>query len=322
MRVLITGGAGFIGSHLSDAHLAKGDRVVVLDDLSTGRRENLAQCASHPAFTFVKGDVVDRDAVDPLVAEADVVYHLAAAVGVRRIIEEPLGSLRTNVEGTQTVLASADRHKKKILIASTSEVYGLSTRLPFREDDVLVLGATSTSRWSYACAKALDEFLALAYVRERGLQAICIRFFNTVGPRQTGRYGMVLPNFVRQALAGEPMTVYGSGDQSRCFGYVGTAVAALLQIVEHPGAVGNVYNLGSSERVSIYQLAARVKELTGSKSEIVRVPYQEAYGEGYEDIQHRAPDTTKLAALIGFDHRVTLDEILASVIEEQTAAVA
>lgn len=322
MHVLITGGAGFIGSHLADAHLAKGDTVTALDDLSTGRMANLDEASAHERFRFVRGDVVEAADVDPLVEQADLVYHLAAAVGVRRIIDEPLGSLRTNVEGTQTVLASASRFKKKIVIASTSEVYGMSDRLPFREDDVLVLGATSTSRWSYACAKALDEFLALAYARERGLDVVCIRFFNTVGPRQTGRYGMVLPSLVRQALAGEPLTVYGTGRQSRCFGYVGVAVDALLKIVAHTGATGNVYNLGSSERISILDLAKRIIALTGSSSDIRLVPYEEAYGAGYEDIQHRAPDTTKLANLIGFHHSVTLDEIITSVVAEQRQPVA
>jgi UDP-glucose 4-epimerase len=322
MRAFITGGAGFIGSHLADAHIARGDAVTVLDDFSTGRRENIAAHLGNPAFTLVEGSVLDPSAVDPLVAGADVVYHLAAAVGVRRIIEDPLGSLRTNVEGTHVVLESAATHGKKLVIASTSEVYGLSTRLPFREDDVLVIGATSTSRWSYACAKALDEFYALAYAKARGLDVICIRFFNTVGPRQTGRYGMVLPNLVRQALANQPMTVYGTGKQSRCFGYVGVAVDALLKIIERPEASGQVYNLGSSERISIGDLAARIKALSGSSSEIVLIPYEEAYGEGYEDIQHREPDTTKLAELIGFRHAVTLDEIVQSVIAEQRALVA
>ena len=314
MRVLITGGAGFIGSHLSDAYLERGDEVFIVDDLSTGSIENIRHLKSHPRFHYTIDSVHHQPVVAELVDQCDVIFHLAAAVGVKLIVESPVRTIETNVRGTEVVLALANKKKKKVLVASTSEVYGLSTEVPFREDGNLVMGATTKGRWSYACSKAIDEFLALAYWREKKLPTIIVRLFNTVGPRQTGQYGMVIPTFVKQALAGRPITVYGDGKQSRCFGYVGDVVGALMNLMEHPAAVGQVFNIGSSEEVSILQLAERVKELTQSESEIVLVPYDEAYEEGFEDMPRRVPDISKVAALVGFQPRMTLDGILQSVI--------
>jgi UDP-glucose 4-epimerase len=314
LRVLITGGAGFIGSHLSDAYLERGDEVFIVDDLSTGSIENIRHLKSHPRFHYTIDSVHHQPVVAELVDQCDVIFHLAAAVGVKLIVESPVRTIETNVRGTEVVLALANKKKKKVLVASTSEVYGLSTEVPFREDGNLVMGATTKGRWSYACSKAIDEFLALAYWREKKLPTIIVRLFNTVGPRQTGQYGMVIPTFVKQALAGRPITVYGDGKQSRCFGYVGDVVGALMNLMEHPAAVGQVFNIGSSEEVSILQLAERVKQLTQSESEIVLVPYDEAYEEGFEDMPRRVPDISKVAALVGFQPRMTLDGILQSVI--------
>ncbi len=314
MRVLITGGAGFIGSHLSDAYLERGDEVYVIDDLSTGSIENIQHLKSHPRFHYTIDSVHNTPVVAELVDQCDVIFHLAAAVGVKLIVESPVRTIETNVRGTEVVLSLANKKKKKVLIASTSEVYGLSAEVPFREDGNLVMGATTKGRWSYACSKAIDEFLALAYWREKKLPTIVVRLFNTVGPRQTGQYGMVIPTFVRQALAGRPLTVYGDGQQTRCFGYVGDIVEALINLMEHPAAVGQVFNIGSSEEVSIMQLAERVKELTQSESEIVLVPYDEAYEEGFEDMPRRVPDVSKVTALVGFSPRMTLEGILQSVI--------
>jgi UDP-glucose 4-epimerase len=253
--------------------------------------------------------------VAELVDQCDAVFHLAAAVGVKLIVESPVRTIETNVHGTEVVLAQANKKKKKVLIASTSEVYGLSNQVPFREDGNLVMGATTKGRWSYACSKAIDEFLALAYWREKKLPTIIVRLFNTVGPRQTGQYGMVIPTFVKQALAGRPITVYGDGNQSRCFGYVGDIVGALIKLMDHPQAIGEVFNIGSTEEITIANLAQRVKSLAGSQSEIVTLPYQEAYGQGFEDMPRRVPDTSKIADLIGFQTTRTLDEILRSVID-------
>ena len=313
MRVLITGGAGFIGSHLSDACLARGDEVFVLDDLSTGSIDNIQHLKNNPRFHYTIESVHNAPVVAELVDQCDVVFHLAAAVGVKLIVESPVRTIETNVHGTEVVLSQANKKKKKVLIASTSEVYGLSEKAPFTEDSNLVLGATTKGRWSYACSKAIDEFLAHAYWREKKLPTIVVRLFNTVGPRQTGQYGMVVPTFVRQALAGRPITIYGDGAQSRCFAYVGDVVGAMMKLMDHPGAVGQVFNIGSTEEVTILELARRVKELTHSKSEIVFVPYDEAYEEGFEDMPRRVPDTSKIAALVGFHHKRTLDEILQSV---------
>ena len=315
MRVLITGGAGFIGSHLSDLYVSRGDEVFCIDDLSTGSFENIAHLKGNPKFRYTIDSVHNQPVMAELIDQCDVVFHLAAAVGVKLIVESPVRTIETNVRGTEVVLAQANKKKKKVLVASTSEVYGLSAEVPFREDGNLVMGATTKGRWSYACSKAIDEFLALAYWREKKLPTVVVRLFNTVGPRQTGQYGMVIPTFVKQALSGRPLTVYGDGSQTRCFGYVKDVVGALVALMDTEESVGEVFNIGSSEEVSIMQLAERVKELAGSKSEIVTVPYDEAYEEGFEDMPRRVPDTSKVAALVGFKPTVTLDDILKSVIE-------
>ncbi len=314
MRVLITGGAGFIGSHLSDAYIERGDEVHILDDLSTGSIHNIAHLKNHPRFSYTIDTVHNRALVAELVDGCDVVVHLAAAVGVKLIVESPVKTIETNVHGTEVVLAQANKKKRKVLVASTSEVYGLSTEVPFREDGNLVMGATNKGRWSYACSKAIDEFLALAYWREKRLPTVVVRLFNTVGPRQTGQYGMVIPNFVREALANRPLQVFGDGQQTRCFGYVGDVVGALVKLMDEETAVGEVFNIGSSEEISILDLAERVKMLTNSKSEIVFVPYEEAYEAGFEDMPRRVPDTTKISNLTGFQTTYTLDQILETVI--------
>ena len=318
MRVLITGGAGFIGSHLADAYLERGDEVYVIDDLSTGRIENIQHLKGQPRFHYTIDTVHNHPLTAELVDQCDVVFHLAAAVGVKLIVESPVRTIETNVRGTEVVLSIANKKKKKVLVASTSEVYGLSTDVPFREDGNLVMGATTKGRWSYACSKAIDEFLALAYWREKKLPTVVVRLFNTVGPRQTGQYGMVIPTFVRQALSGRPITVYGDGKQSRCFGYVGDIVGALIKLMDHKDAVGNVFNIGSNEEISILQLAQRVKELTQSESEIVFVPYDEAYEEGFEDMPRRVPDISKIHNLVGFQPQMGLDGILETVIDYQS----
>jgi len=314
LRVLITGGAGFIGSHLADAYLQRGDDVLVIDDLSTGTIENIRHLKNNPRFHYTIDSVHNQPVTAELVDQSDVVVHLAAAVGVKLIVESPVRTIETNVRGTEVVLALANKKKKRVLIASTSEVYGLSADVPFREDGNLVMGATTKGRWSYACSKAIDEFLALAYWREKKLPTTIVRLFNTVGPRQTGRYGMVIPTFVRQALAGRPITVYGNGKQTRCFGYVGDVVGALIKLMDRLDSVGQVYNIGSNEEISIFKLAEKVKELTNSESEIVFVPYDEAYEEGFEDMPRRVPDITKINQLVGFRAEMTLEGILQSVI--------
>lgn len=315
MRVLITGGAGFIGSHLADAYLQRGDEVFVLDDLSTGTIENISHLKDSPKFHYTIESVHNHPVTAELVDQCDVIFHLAAAVGVRLIVESPVRTIETNVHGTEVVLSLANKKKKKVLVASTSEVYGLSTEVPFREDGNLVMGATTKGRWSYACSKAIDEFLAHAYWREKKLPTVIVRLFNTVGPRQTGQYGMVIPTFVKQALSGSPITVYGDGKQSRCFCYVGDVVGALMRLMDHPEAVGQVFNIGSNEEISILDLAERVKELTHSDSEIVLVPYDEAYEEGFEDMPRRIPDISKVDRLVGFCPEKSLDNILTNVIE-------
>jgi len=314
LRVLITGGAGFIGSHLSDAYLERGDEVFIIDDLSTGSFDNIRHLKDHPRFHYTIDSVHNQPVTAELVDQCDVIFHLAAAVGVKLIVESPVRTIETNVRGTETVLALANKKKKRVLVASTSEVYGLSTQVPFREDGNLVMGATTKGRWSYACSKAIDEFLALAYWREKKLPTTVVRLFNTVGPRQTGQYGMVIPTFVKQALSGRPITVYGSGEQTRCFGYVGDVVKALVALMDHPDAIGNVYNIGSSEEISINALAQRVRELANSESEIQHIPYGEAYEEGFEDMPRRVPDTTKVHKLVGFRAETKLEEILKEVI--------
>lgn len=314
MTSLITGGAGFIGSHLAEALHARGEAVVVLDDLSTGRRANLATLDGQPGFRFVQGSILDEPLVAELVAGCDSVYHLAAAVGVRRILEQPLEAILVNQRGSEHVLAAAAASGKPTLLASTSEVYGKNDSGPLREDADSILGPTSVARWLYATTKAADEFLALAYHREHGLPVVIVRFFNTVGPRQTGQYGMVVPRFVEQALRGEPLTVFGDGRQLRCFTAVQDAVAAILALMACPRAAGQVFNIGNSREVSINDLARRVLELTGSASPIRHVSYVEAYGHGFEDMRRRVPDASKLRATIGFAPGTDLDSILHVVI--------
>ena len=318
MRVLITGGAGFIGSHLADAYLQQDCDVYVIDDLSTGKIENIQHLKGNPRFHYTIESVHTQPVTAELVDQCDVIFHLAAAVGVKLIVESPVRTIETNVRGTEVVLALANKKKKKVLIASTSEVYGLSTDVPFREDGNLVMGATTKGRWSYACSKAIDEFLALAYWREKKLPTVVVRLFNTVGPRQTGQYGMVIPTFVKQALSGRPITVFGDGKQSRCFGYVGDVVGALIRLMDNENAVGNVFNIGSNQEITILDLAQRVKELTQSSSEIVFVPYDEAYEEGFEDMPRRVPDISKVRELVGFEPQMNLDGILKSVIDYQS----
>jgi UDP-glucose 4-epimerase len=314
LRVLITGGAGFIGSHLSDAYLKRGDEVFIIDDLSTGSFENIRHLKDHPRFHYTIENVHNQPVTAELVDQCEVIFHLAAAVGVKLIVESPVRTIETNVHGTEVVLSLANKKKKKVLIASTSEVYGLSTQVPFKEDGNLVMGATTKGRWSYACSKAIDEFLALAYWREKKLPTVVVRLFNTVGPRQTGQYGMVIPTFVKQALAGRPITVYGDGNQSRCFCYVGDVVGALMKLMDDEDAVGQVFNVGSNQEISIIDLAKKVKALAKSDSEIVLVPYDEAYEEGFEDMPRRVPDISKINRQVGFTPARDLEGILLSVI--------
>ena len=315
MRILITGGAGFIGSHLSDAYLERGDEVFIIDDLSTGSFENIRHLKDNPRFHYTIDNVANQQVTAELVDQVDLIVHLAAAVGVKLIVESPVRTIETNVHGTEVVLSLANKKKKRVLIASTSEVYGLSTQVPFSEDGNLVMGATTKGRWSYACSKAIDEFLALAYWREKKLPTTVVRLFNTVGPRQTGQYGMVIPTFVKQALAGRPITVYGDGKQSRCFCYVGDVVGALQKLMDDDTTVGEVFNVGSNQEISIVDLAKKVKELTASQSEIVFVPYDEAYEEGFEDMPRRIPNISKVNKQIGFQPQMDLDGILKSVID-------
>jgi len=320
VKALVTGGAGFVGSHLCEALLARGDEVQVLDNLSTGSIDNVEHLKGQRGFRYTIDSVMNEPVTAELIDRADVVFHLAAAVGVRLIVESPVNTIETNVHGTEMVLKLANKKKKKVLVASTSEVYGKSLAVPFREDADLVLGPTHKGRWSYACSKAIDEFLALAYHKEKRLPVVIFRLFNTVGPRQTGRYGMVIPNLVKQALLGHPLTVYGDGTQSRCFTYVSDVVGVLLKLADHEGAVGQVLNVGNDrEEVTIADLARRVKERTRSRSEIVQVPYDQAYEEGFEDMPRRVPDLAKLRALTGYEPRVHLDEILDRVIEYFTS---
>jgi UDP-glucose 4-epimerase len=315
MRVLITGGAGFVGSHLSEALLDRGDEVFILDNLSTGSIDNIVHLKAHPRFHYAIDSVTNEPVLAELIDRCDVVVHLAAAVGVKLIVEQPVHTIETNVHGTEVVLKHANKKKKLVLIASTSEVYGKSVDVPFREDADLVLGATAKHRWAYACSKLIDEFLALAYWKERKLPVIIVRLFNTVGPRQTGQYGMVIPTFVRQALAGQPITVFGDGTQSRSFTYVGDVVSAMVALIDEPGAVGQVFNIGNGREISINDLAERIKALAGSASEIVWVPYDQAYEAGFEDMPRRVPDIGRVRALVGYEPTVELDEILNRVIE-------
>lgn len=319
MRVLITGGAGFIGSHLAERLITEGHSVTALDDMSTGRIENLKSLADNNQFALVEGNILDRELVQDLVDKSDIVFHLAAAVGVKLIMDEPSRSILTNVTGTENVLQACLKDSKPIYLASTSEVYGKTTKFPFQEDDDLTIGATVNLRWSYACAKTLDEFLALAFAREKQLPVVILRFFNTTGPRQTGRYGMVLPNFVQSALDGEPLMVHGTGEQSRCFGHVFDVVESLIRLMKTPDAIGQVYNIGTDEEVSIKKLAQTVIAATGSKSKIELIPYESVYPVGFEDMNRRLPDVSKLQAAIDFRPQRKLAEIIADIIAEKTA---
>src|SRR4051795_8135277 len=314
MRVLITGGAGFVGSHLAEALLERGDEVFILDNLSTGSFENIVHLKGHPKFHYTIDSVSNEPVLAELIDRADIVVHLAAAVGVKLIVEQPVHTIETNVHGTEVVLKHANKKKKLVLIASTSEVYGKSADVPFREDADLVLGATVKHRWAYACSKMIDEFLALAYWKERKLPVIVVRLFNTVGPRQTGQYGMVIPNFVRQALAGHPITVFGDGTQSRSFTYVGDVVSAMVALIDEPRAVGQVFNIGNGHEISIGDLALQIKKMTGSQSPIVKIPYDQAYEAGFEDMPRRVPEISKINALVNYRPTVELDEILTRVI--------
>ena len=319
MRYLITGGAGFIGSHLCDELLAHGHDVHVLDDLSTGSMDNIRHLRGRPDFDCTIDSAANARVVGELIEQADAVYHLAAAVGVALIVDSPVRTIETNVHCTEVVLSQASKKRTPVLITSTSEVYGKSDALPFREDGDLKLGPTNVGRWAYACSKAIDEFLAIAHWKERQLPTVVVRLFNTVGPRQTGRYGMVVPRFVRQALAGQPLTVYGEGVQRRCFCHVGDVVTALSQLMPHEPAFGEVINVGSQEEVSILELAQRVIEITGSTSEVSLIPYDEAYEEGYEDMHRRIPDTTKVEGMIGWRAARSLDDVIAEVAESAKA---
>jgi UDP-glucose 4-epimerase len=317
MKALITGGAGFIGSHLTEHLLDAGHEVVVLDDLATGRLENLSSVSGDPRFRYVHGSVLDSELVGALAGQVDTIFHLAAAVGSFVIRDRTLQSLHTNIHGTENVLAAAHRNAVKVLIASSSEVYGKNTKIGLHEDDDRVVGSPLLHRWSYSEAKAVDESLTRAYVTELGLHAVIVRLFNTVGPRQTGRYGMVIPRFVTQALAGEPLTIFGTGAQVRCFCHVHDVVPALVALMDHERACGTAVNLGSTEQVSIGGLAQRILAMTGSASSIVHLSYEEGIGPGYEDLQRRVPDCTRARTLIGFRPVRTLDDILQSVIAEQ-----
>lgn len=314
MRALITGGAGFIGSHLAETLLQRGWQVQIIDDLSTGSIENIEHLKDHPNFSYTLDTVFNRSLMLELVDRADVIFHLAAAVGVRLIVEEPVRTIETNIKTTEVVLELASEKKKPVLISSTSEVYGKLDKERFSEEDDLVLGPTSRARWCYAASKIIDEFLAKAYWKEKGLPTVIVRIFNTIGPRQTGEYGMVVPRFVRQALTGEPITVYGDGKQRRSFIWVGDVVDAIIALVQEPKAYGEVFNIGHTEDISIYELACLVKELTNSRSEIVFVPYEQAYEAGFEDMSHRLPDLTKIQKLIGYRPTLRLHEMLKRII--------
>lgn len=310
MKYLITGGAGFIGSHLGEELLARGHHVSVIDNLSTGSVQNIAHLKSDEKFSYVIDDIANEPLLAELIDASDVVFHLAAAVGVKLIVESPVRTIETNIYGTQLVLKHAAKKKRKVLLASTSEVYGKSNNVPFSEDDDMVLGATKKSRWSYAASKAVDEFLALSYTKERKLPTVVVRLFNTVGPRQVGHYGMVIPRFITQALAGGPITVYGDGKQSRCFCYVKDALAGLISLSESEDATGDVFNLGSDEEIAIEELAKKVQSLVNENAKIEYIPYEQAYEEGFEDMRRRVPDISKITSLIGWRPTKNIDDIL------------
>jgi UDP-glucose 4-epimerase len=315
VRILITGGAGFIGSYLAEAYLDRGEEVYVIDDLSTGSLENIKPHLKDPRFHFVNDTILNRDVMLELTGICDVIAHLAAAVGVQLIIDEPLKSIHTNILGTEVVLELANKFRKMTFLASTSEVYGRNSKVPLKEDDTRIYGSTDVARWSYAASKAMDEFLALAYYRTKMLPVIVARFFNTVGPRQTGRYGMVIPRFVGQALRNEPITVYGDGKQTRNFTYVGDVVKGVMALIDSQKSVGEIFNMGGEGEISINDLAQKVKDLTGSSSPIEHVPYEKAYQEGFEDMERRVPDISKIKKFIGYENTHDLDAILDKVIE-------
>ena len=314
MRVLVTGGAGFIGSHLSERLLSSGHEVVVIDDLSTGSIENIVGCRDYESYTFHHDSIFNSAFMTKLIGACDVVFHLAAAVGVKKIVDFPVQTIETNVAGSEIVLRLAAAKKRRVIFTSTSEVYGKSTKFPFSETDDIVLGPTTNTRWGYACSKAIDEFLALAYAREMQLPVTVVRLFNTVGPRQTGQYGMVVPSFVKQALSGGPVTVYGTGEQSRCFGHVFDVVDGFMAILGNQATDGEIFNLGNTKEVTINELAKHVLEATGSDSKIVHVPYSQAYGPGFEDMHRRVPDITKAREWLGFSPKRTLDDIITDVV--------
>ncbi|MFH1624603.1 MAG: NAD-dependent epimerase/dehydratase family protein [Pseudomonadota bacterium] len=315
MKILITGGAGFIGSHLADELLLGNHEVFVIDNLSTGRLENTKHLREHPRFHLTVDTVLNETVMDELIQECDQTYHLAAAVGLKLIMDSPVETIETNVKGTEIVLRLANKHRKKVLLTSSSEVYGKHLEHTLQEDDNRVMGPVKKRRWAYASSKTIDEFLALAYFEEKKLPTIIVRLFNTVGPRQTGRYGMVIPNFVQKALLSKPIAVYGDGKQSRSFIHVGDAVRALIDIMAHPDAIGDIFNIGNGTEITIEDLAVKVKKMTESNSEIVYIPYEEVYGPGFEDMQRRCPNTTKIKNLIGFEPTVDIDGIIESVIE-------
>lgn len=321
MDYLITGGAGFIGSHLADLLIGRGDSVTIVDNLSTGSIRNVAHLRQQPGFRYYIDDAANRGLMGELVDEADAIFHLAAAVGVELIVKDPVHTIQTNIRCTEVVLELARKKSKKVMIASTSEVYGKSTAIPFREDGDLVMGPTLKGRWAYAASKAVDEFMALSYLKQYGVPTFIVRYFNTVGPRQTGRYGMVIPRFVEQALADRPLTVYGDGTQSRCFGHVADVVEASVKLMDSPNVCGRVFNIGSQEEITILELAERVRSEVGSRSEIVLVPYDEAYEEGFEDMPRRVPDLTAVGQEIGYTPRRTLDDVIRDVVDEKEAAL-
>jgi UDP-glucose 4-epimerase len=321
MKALVTGGAGFIGSHLAERLIEQGHDVVVIDDLSTGSLQNIAAIMDHPRFQFVLDSVRNPETMHLLIRECDRVYHLAAAVGVQLIVDEPVHTIETNIHGTEVVLSVANKFRRRVLLASTSEVYGKSDAVPFKEDDDTVLGSTRFSRWSYACSKAIDEFLGLAYYQQYRLPVIAVRLFNTVGPRQTGQYGMVIPRFVERALKGEPLLVYGNGEQSRCFGYVGDIVSGIMALMECNEAPGRVYNLGSTEEITIDALADRIIEKTNSTSRKAYLSYEEAYGRPFDDMMRRVPCTDRARSVVGFQTNTSLDDTLDHVIRDIRARV-
>ena len=315
MRILVTGGAGFIGSHLCERLLAQGHQVDVIDDLSTGKVANISECLRNEKFGFVNDSVLDQSMMYVLIAKCDLIFHLAAAVGVKLIVEEPVRTIETNIRGTEVVLEIAKKFGKRVVLTSTSEVYGKNRNVPFKEEDDCLLGSTTFSRWSYACSKAIDEFLGLAYHRQFGLPVLIVRLFNTVGERQTGQYGMVIPRFVKAALKGEPLFVYGDGMQTRCFGYVGDVIDGLVALSKKSGAYGDVYNIGATEEVSIADLAGMIKEMTRSQSEIRFMTYAEAYGQGFDDMRRRVPSLEKVYKQVGYRPKTSLRETLEKIIQ-------